>query len=460
MKRSLLLLFLTGCMLGPHYETPVVTLPKEYRHHVDLQNWWEQFEDENLNSLITNALESNYDLNIACEKVLEARYVYRVKETDLWPKIDVNGQVLRERFSQNLFDSPFLGPPQQNLFAVGFDASWEVDLFGKNRRATQAAFADVQAYQEAYRDVYLTTIAEVATTYVDIRAAEELIETTKRNIEATRDIVDLAASRYHAGLTSEMELNEASSLLDQTTSFLPQYEENLKASQYALAVLLGQQPDEIVKQRGSIPSARGKVPIGLPSDLLRRRPDVRKAERELAAATYLIGSAKAELFPQFALNAKYGFSSSIAHKWFRAESRGWNYGPNISWPFIDFGKIRANINVKTSQQKQAFDTFEQAVLNALKDVQTTLVSYYEEESRHESLASQEAFDRENVDLKKEKYLAGLINFSEYLEAEKVYFQSQVMQLKSKQTLMTNLIALYKAMGGEFDAVICDKDADR
>ncbi|NGX59048.1 MAG: Outer membrane protein OprM [Chlamydiae bacterium] len=472
MNRSIwiLFLFLAGCTLGPNHEVPEVCFPCHYEEApcqtdcVELATWWQQFDDPLLDEFIEEALSCNYDLQIALHKIEEVRALYKIDRSNLYPQIQGNMVGLRARRSENLGTDPietsespvelippdFSGPLIQYFFQAGFDASWELDFFGKNKRKAQAAYHDFEATQESALDVQITLLSDVARSYIDIRALQQEIETKEDQIERQKDLLELAKSRYDAGLTSYLDVTKAQAELDAQESSLPPLQEQLKQTIHGLAILLGKPPENFCVGEGLIPKARGLIPSDLPSDLLCRRPDIRRAERELAGATARIGVAKAELFPSFSLLGSFGTQSSVLDKLFIWPSRFWTIGPSMIWNLFTGGRLLAQIEVTNERQKQAILSYESAINDALKDVEDRLVGYFKEESRLESLEEQLSTTSLLRDLTFDQYLSGLISFDDVLDAEKDLFQTQQTMIQSQGTLMLQLVGLYKALGGGWE----------
>jgi len=457
---TLFLLFLTGCAVGPNYQTPQIALPTEYEtqaslseeEEVELRSWWTQFEDPQLNVFIHEAIAQNLDFKIALEKINQVRAQYQIKAAELAPKVDMTVEERRTRISQNLFDSTFLGPPLQNFYKVGFDASWEIDIFGKRRREKESAFYEYEAERENARDVYITLLSEVARHYIEIRSLKHQIHITKRQVFIQRELLDLTESLTEAGLSSEIDLQAIRATLEATRARLPPLETTLKETIHGLAVLLGKAPenfeDELTNE-APIPFSTQEIPVGLPSDLLRRRPDIRRAERQLAAATANVGSAIADLFPRFSLIGDFGFQSNSSARWLKAQSRTWSFGPNMDWPLFYFGRIRENIRTQNALQEQALLSYEQTILTALEDVENSLVGYYKEEERRSRLIQEVEAKHRIYELKRDLYLSGLADFQAFLQADQELLDAQNSLISSTETLSTNLVALYKALGGEW-----------
>lgn len=461
------LLFLSGCALGPDHETPTVWMPEEYQEapadqeEMCLSLWWEQFDDPVLGELIEEALGCNYDLLIALRKIEEFRALYKIDRSLLYPQIQANFVEARARRSENLSSdvieetgtaadvavTDFSGPLIQNFYQLGFDASWEIDLWGKNRRRAEAGYRDFEASQEDALDIQISLIADVAQTYIDIRSLQQQIEAKKEQIARFQELVDLAQVRYDAGLTSYLDVSQAKATLDTAEAGLPPFEEQLKQTIHGLAVLLGRPPEDIDVGEGYIPKARGIIPNELPSTLLCRRPDIRRADRELAAATSRIGVAIAELFPSFSLVGDFGFQSDMISKFLVWPSRFWTIGPSVVWNLFTGGKLIAQIKVRNERQKQAILGYEKTVVEALQEVEDRLVGYFKEEKRLESLEEKLSSNSLVRDLTFEQYTAGLIRFDQVLDAETDLFSAQEEMIASEGTLMVQLVGLYKAMGG-------------
>ncbi|MCB1109779.1 MAG: efflux transporter outer membrane subunit [Chlamydiia bacterium] len=458
--KYILLLILTGCAVGPNYDTPIVTLPENYGEpheeeqvdEVALKRWWTTFNDPLLDVFVHEALSQNYDLKIAVEKVNEVRALYQIEAAELYPKVDLTATEQRTRISQSLFDAPFMGPPYQNLYKVGFDASWEIDIFGKRRREKEAAYYEYEAEVNSARDVYITLLSELASTYIEIRAYQQRIALAKKDIFIQKELLTLAESRFEAGLDSEIEPQEIRFSLEETEAVLPELQTNYRHAIHRMAVLLGKPPQMLqndFEDVKAVPISTAAIPVGLPSDLLRRRPDIRQAERTLAAATANVGSAIADLFPRFSLLGSFGFESNRSNNWFKARSRSWSFGPNMQWPILYFGRIRANIRAQNAKQQQALLNYEQTILTSLEDVENALVSYYKEDERVDRFEKQVNSASRTYELTRDRYLSGLVDFSALLDADRARVDAENNLVDSTQALSTNLVALYKSLGGEW-----------
>lgn len=474
-------LFFAGCMVGPKYEAPKTVMPAEFEESkqgeastADLRSWWKQFNDPVLDNLIAEALEMNYDLRIVIEKIEQTRAQYRIERSYLWPEIDLNASVIRSRISNNLFprpDTPSTAAPSAggsfiptffDIFQAGFDAIWELDLFGKFRHQKNAARYTWEGQIEDARGVLISLVSEVAITYVNMRAVQKQIEITKRKIEADERELAITKDLFQVGLDNELQITSLISTIENDKAALPVLETSFKQSVYALAYLLGREPEGLLQhfqEVQPIPSSSDRVPVGLPSDLLRRRPDVRKAERQLASATEQIGSAVANLFPHLSLTGisfgggsagnQVGFEGYSLSKLFEWSSRTFSVGVNLNWNLLDFGRVRAQIDVQNSLQRQALLAYEQTVIGSLRDVESALVAYFEEQKRQDSFKQKVAADARTLEITADLFQIGLANEIQVLNARKQLLDSESSLISSEQSLTGDLISLYKALGGDW-----------
>jgi len=461
----------SGCLVGPNYRPPATTAPALWSEKLAggitakplaITTWWQTFNDPVLISLVGRAVQSNLDLRIAEARLREARASRDITAAGLWPSINSSGSYTRTHNSKYgpAAQSAAAGGSassfslQQDLFQVGFDASWEIDVFGGTRRAVEAADDSVGAVQENQRGVLVSLLAEVARNYVELRGAQRQIIITQDNIKTQQDTLELTRSRYNAGLTSEIDVLRQEAQLTSTQSQIPTLESSVKRSIHRLGTLLGKEPGALLQElskNAPIPGTPPEVPVGLPSDLLRRRPDVRSAERELAAATAQIGVAVADLFPRFSLTGFAGRQSEKFGDLSLGASKLWSVGPSIQWPIFQGGRIAANIKVQNARQEQALAIYEQAVLTSLEDVENALVDYTKEQIRYRSLAESVDANLRTVTLTNELYTRGLIDFLNVLDSQRSLYVSQFQLVQSQQNVTLNLVALYKALGGGWEA---------
>lgn len=456
---SLLILFLSSCSVGPKYTQPTIETAAHFINDpisggsIDLSKWWQQFNDEELSTLIKEGCLHNFDMRVSLERVFRARALYVQDRGDFFPTVDAVGAVKRERFSQELFDSPFLGPPVQSFYQLGFDASWEIDLFGKVKNSVAAAKAEIGSAQEDLRDTYITATAEIAKTYFEFRALQHQVFNVKKQIELFKTEASLQEELYASGYINRAQLETTFGALATLRSELPVLEKDLNQSLYALAILVGKRPDELLyllNTSSPLPSVKDPIPTMLPSELLQRRPDVRQAERNLAAATARIGVAVADLFPRVSLTGSFHQESSESSELFNTQAKAWNIGPSVRWPVLTFGRVRANIKVKTFEQKEAMDLYEKAVFSALQDVESSLTGYQNAEQTAAFQAQAVLAIEQKLSLINAQYDAGYISYIELLEIRRSSLGEERKLLEAVQRKLTGLVTLYKALGGDWE----------
>ena len=450
--------------VGPDYQPPKVSSPSQWdetlaggetNSNASVAGWWKNFHDSELDSLINRAASSNLDLRIAQARVREARAEYGIAAGNLWPIINADGSYARQRQSPN---QPLLIPSVpvplvDNDYQAGFDASWEIDIFGGQRRTVEAAKAQVAAAEFGQRDVLVSLLGEVARNYVEARGYQRRLEITRANIRAQEQVLALTQNQFTNGLANNLDVQQAATLLATTRAQVPTLETALQMSIHRLGVLLGQQPGALQNElsiAAPIPAAPPTVPVGLPSDLLLRRPDVAQTERQLAAATANIGVAKADLFPKFYLTGIAGFQGVSAADWFDAGSRFWSLGPTVQWNIFDAGRIRSNIKVQNARQQEALASYEKTTLSAFEDVENGLTAYAKEQVRRRALEDAVKSSQESLRLSKQLYANGLSDFINVLDAERSLYQAQDDLVQSDTTVSTDLISLYKALGGGWE----------
>ena len=470
-------LLICGCTVGPDYRAPESQAPDEWGA-LDLMGattqpsvvnakappvlaWWTTFEDPTLNSLIDQAVRSNLDLRRAQARVREARAQRGVIAAGLYPNVDV---AARYSYQRNSFGGipiagatggtagggPSGGGQEFDLFDVGFDAGWEIDVFGGVRRSVEAAEADIAAAVEDRRDVLVSLLSEVAREYTELRSFQRQLEIARQNLDTQRRTLDLTRTLLQGGRATDLDVARAEAQVSRTASSIPTLESSARQSMHRLSVLLGRQPLALARELSqvvAIPKPPAQVPVGVPSELLRRRPDIRRAERQLAAASARIGAATADLFPKFSLTGSLGLQSGEFKSLADYESRFWSIGPSVSWPVFDAGRIRSNIEVQNAREEQAALGYEQAVLSAFQDVEDALVSYTKEQARRATLTDGARANQRAVELANDLYQAGRADFLSVLQAQRDLFESQDAVVQSERAVSANLIALYKALGG-------------
>ena len=460
MKRLLIaaLGLAAGCAVGPDYERPKTEVPAAWGEQADttsadLSRWWTVFNDESLNALIERAVKSNHDLRIAAGRVNEARAQLGVAMGALLPEVNLGASHFHSRISPNAQPFP-VTEVYQSHYRAGFDASWEIDIFGGAQRGYEAATADYESWIENRRGVLIILLGDVARNYVGLRGNQLLIEVLRQNVASARDTVEITKARLAAGVATSLDVSRAEALRAAAEAALPNVEAALKQTIHRLSVLVGTAPETLTAELLAprpIPAAPPRVIVGLPSELLLRRPDVRQAERRLATATAAIGVATAELYPRISLTGAFGLDSLGSADFLKWESRAWSLGPSIRWPIFSGGRIRAQIAVQDAQQEQALASYEKSILVALEDVENALVAYLREGDRRRSLEEAASENRKAVALADDLYRKGLKSFIDVLDAQRALYATQTELARSVADVTLNLVSLYKALGGGWES---------
>lgn len=459
---------LAACAVGPDYRPSAPKAPAAWVSQGSdgltdkastPASWWASFNDSELDSLIERAVKSNLDLRVAEARLRQARAVRGGSAADLWPAFSADASADRAKQSEH---QPLIGslplPPsfpfEYSVYQAGFDASWEIDVFGGKRRALEASTADWQAAIEARNDALVSLLAEVARNYVELRGTQQRLSIARRNLKLQEEELDLTRARLQGGIATDLDVTRSAALRDGVQAAIPPLETEQRAAIYALAVLLAKQPGELLDELSppaALPVAPPVIPIGLPSELLRRRPDVRRAERQLAAETARIGVAKSEWFPKFSLTGDIGDESTKTSNWFDAGSRFWSIGPSLQWNVFDFGRVRAQVRAQTAVQEAALANYQKAVLVSLQEAENAVTGYAQEQNRHRALAASLAENRRSLELAESLYDHGRVNFLDVLDARRALYEADDQLAVSDQGIALDLIALYKAMGGGWEA---------
>ena len=448
-------LVLAGCMVGPDYKAQEPNAPAGWTGQAGLKNaaspeeillqWWTQFNDPNMTSLIERAMKSNLDLRTAQERIRQARATSGVVDAAFWPTADVTAAQSRTRTG---------GPPvtKRNLFQTGLDAAWELDIFGGTRRNIESAQADVLAAVEDRRNVLVTLTSEVALNYVQLRGFQQEIIIAQNNLKAQQESASVVRKRYEGGFVSALDVANADAQVATTLSQIPVLETSEQQTIYNISVLLGQEPASLLEElspASSIPVTPPEVPTGLPSEMLRRRPDIRAAEARIHSATAKIGVATADLFPKFNLAGSITIQADrpSALRW---GNRSWSIGPSADWQIFAAGRVWSNIEVQKSLQQQAFLNYKKTVLTAIQDVENALIAYAKEHQRNIALVDAVTANRKAVELSTKLYTEGQTEFLSVLDAHRSLYSSEDALVQSTRNLSTDLISLYKALGGGWD----------
>lgn len=479
MKRLLfpiLFLMMSGCKVGPNYSPPDTFVPEYFIENQacnqtpfsdeDFFHWWEVvFKDPVLDELLEETLLSNFDIRIALEKIYQARANYWVQFTSILPDFESDFQATRFRTSESFATTTPLLPPIKDFFQIGIDAIWQIDIFGKFRRSATSAYDTWEATIEDERGVRITVLSEVATIYVAIRYYQTKVDLAQQLVEFDNDLVAMAEESFLAGLANESAVVSALSTLETDKATLNVLQTGLKQNIFSLAVLLGRLPEDLVDDfsiPGPLPIACSEIPETLPSDLLRRRPDIAGAERRLAAQTEQIGVAVADLFPSvsligssssFAANplqgANIGYSTDKFSRLFRHQSLIWGIGTLITWPVFDFGKRYADVQVQEFLANQDYLTYQKTVVTAFQEVEIALATYFNDEERVAHFTKQEELNKRNLDLIADQYQAGLASYIQVLQAKEQWLIAANLLVDSQQALDNDIIAIYRVLGGSW-----------
>ncbi len=452
-------LLLCGCAVGPTYQPPELALPERFVNapgvtaagtsSVELSSWWKVFNDPLLESLIDRAVAGNLDLKIAAARVREARAARRFALAGFFPQADVEGAFSRSKASENAFS--FRDSSQEeDMYNSSLGTAWELDLFGRIRRDVEAVRADRDAAIEAERGVLVALLSDVASEYVEVRTLQERLRVTRANARAQAETLGLVRKRFDAGLSSELDVSRALALERATSANVPVIELQEQKALHRLAVLLGAEPAALygeLSQRTAIPVPAPIVAQHVPSEVVRQRPDVRQAERELAAFTARIGVATGDLFPRFSFLASIGFSSEKGSDHFEKASLTSSWGPAFSWPILSWGKIQANIDAADARTDQALQRYKLTVLVALREVEDAFVAYDKTKLEAMTLGESAQANRRAVELSNDLYQQGVSDFLDVLESQRNLFVAEEAQMAAQGRATQSLIALYRALGG-------------
>jgi outer membrane protein, multidrug efflux system len=475
---ALLIACVAACKVGPNFVPPNEPTPKEYAESAPPANadappdtaWWSQFHDAQLDRLEDQAIAGNLGLKVAYLRILEARVQVQAARAQGLPDLNGSASYTREQLGlagivksqgqalgsaspavQNLITS--LEKPI-NLYQLGFDASWEVDLFGKVRRSVEAADAQSKQAVESKNDLLVSLEAEIAQSYFQLRAGQVLRQMTLGLIADQRDVVELTSSRQRHGLGSEADVQTARAQLASLEAQLPQYEQSIASSRHALAVLCGQMPEAFDAALGTaseLPALPQMVPVGIPATLARRRPDIRGSEEALHAATAQVGVSVASLFPQLSLTGSLGLRNTDTRYLFDWASKFYSAGPSISVPIFNGGALMASVRLSRAEAAAAALSYRSTVLNALQEVEDGLNSLRQDAERSGSLNTTVAADQRALDINLDAYRHGLVTYVTVLTLQLQTVQARQQLAQAALTQIIDLIKLYKALGGGWQA---------
>ena len=452
---------LQGCMVGPDYRTPDPVLPDRWQaarskdlglkpiSQSQLKDWWKTFDDPLLDQLIARAQQGNLDLKMAFTRIEQARAERLANRADLFPKVGALAIPAH-------FDNLIPGSGQRgsaggtNFFLAGFDALWEVDVFGRLRRKLEAASAVTEGAQEDYREAWVMVTSEVARTYTEYRNFQHQIRITTANLESQRHTLKLTEQLYQEGVGTRYDVARAKAQTETTSAMLPAINGQLIAAQHRLELLIGEKPGALQVKLSApqkLPQTATRNLLTRPADTLRYRPDIRGAEKDLEAATATQGAAFAELFPKISIAAFAGLQNSDLENLFRSSAFSWASGSAIMQPIFNFGRIRAGIDLADARQKEAYLHYEKTVLEALGEAETAMTRFLQEEERRQQLKGAIKDLRESHRLAELRYREGISTFLDVLDAERILYQEELSLAQSEAQATIYQIALYKALGG-------------
>lgn len=459
-----LALCLAGCSVGPDYRKPDAALPQNWQsskaatvadENAIEQNWWKNFHDPILDQLVATASAGNFDLKIAEARIAGARATRAVAASTLLPQGDAtvsgNRQANRLAFP-DASSSPFgtlLSKPF-NTYQTGFDASWELDLFGGHRRDVESAEAQMEAQEASRDDILVSLLAEAARTYMDIRQYQGQLALAEETITSDDSSAGIARQRYKVGDTSEVDVSQAEAQLQQAQAQLPYYRNLLAQAEYSMDVLLGAQPGAthaLTAQPAPVPVSDKQFVLAAPAAVIANRPDIRVSERKLAAATAQQGVAVAQFFPDISLSGFIGLLNTNAGNLFQASSKSWMVGGNVLWPILSYGKLSANLDAANAQQQEAMATYQKTMISALSDVERSITAYTEQENFRAALAQAVRDNQRTNGIAHQRYKEGLTSFLEVLDAERSLYASQSQLAQAEAQTAQDLIAVYKSLGG-------------
>ena len=465
----LVLLLLPGCAeVGPNFRQPEATVssawleagdPRVKTGPAETKNWWQTFNDPNLNRLMARAFQENLPLRIAGVRVLEARAQLGIAVGGLYPQSQqAFGSIQYNRLSDGAPTSALSGSITYWQSEIGLMAGWEIDFWGKFRRAIESADAGLGAVVADYDDILVSLTADVANDYILIRTLEKRLGIAAQNVETQREGLKIAEARYQYGTTSQLDVEQAKSVLNNTLASIPVLNTQLQQAKNALSVLLGLPPgdlSEFLAGPEDIPVSPPEIVVGIPHDLLRRRPDIRRAEWQAAAQSAQIGVAKADLYPAFSLNGIFGFLSSdfgnaSLGDMFRWGNRTFQIGPSFQWNIFNYGRISNNVRVQDARFQQLLIAYQNAVLKAQQEVEDALVAFLKAQERIEFLGKSAAAARKSLDLSVLQYREGTKDFTTVLIAQQTLLNEQDNLAAALGAISSNLVGVYRALGGGWE----------
>ena len=454
-----MVLGLNGCMLGPDYELPESAVNSDWVEaesenikttKEDAVEWWKTFNDPLLDALIEEAYQENLTLQMAGVMVMQAVAQRGIAFGEIFPQTqNLNGAYSRDKFSEN----PTPPNRYQSTWGLGFDTTWELDIWGKFRRGIESADADLEASLATYDNVMVMLISEVAATYTQIRTLQVRIKIAAENVKIQEESLTLAESRFKNGATSELDVAQAKSALNETRSSVPVLQTQLSQSIYRLNLLFSKPPANLLKRLGEaavIPFASKEVAIGIPADLLRRRPDIRLAERQAAAQSALVGVAETQLYPSFFLSGSLGLQSDTASDLFSINSWTGSLMPGFSWPILNYGRLKNNVRVQDAAFQEAILNYQNTVLVATNEVESSLAGFLGTQKQVKYLKASTQSAKRSLTLSMIRYREGSSTFTRVLNSQTQLRRVQESLANAKGQVALNLISTYKALGGGWE----------
>jgi outer membrane protein, multidrug efflux system len=455
---------LSGCAVGPDYRAPIADVPARWSSDqtrqapgpAHLSHWWSRLNDPLLDALIDEATASNLDVATSKAKIREARYSLQQTTAGLFPSVTGSGSATRNKSSTSSNDTIGTSGDPYNQFQAGFDSSWELDLFGGTRRGVEAATRNIEASEDDLQATLVTLVGDVASYYVDARGYQARIALARRTAASQRETAALTRTKFEAGSASAVDAAKAIAQASSTEANVPSYEAAYAADVHRLGILLGREPLALTRalaRTAPIPKPRMPLPKGIPADILLTRPDVRAAERRLAQATAKIGQAEAALYPSVSLTGSVSTSALKLSDLAKYSSVSWSFGPSVSVPIFDAGKLRAAVGVSQAQRDQHHVAFRSAVLTALEDVENAIVSLNSERTRTRQLTDAATNYREAARLSRSLFQNGSSSFLDVLDSERSLYSSEDSLLQSRVAVAKDYVTLAKALGGGWDGAI-------
>ena len=455
-----------GCMVGPNYKPPSTKMPAAYREATTRPTtepavapaagpteirWWRRFGDPQLSNLVEKSMVANYSVAAAQARLREARAARQVAQSLLWPQVSVGASALRFHAPDSVISVP--GPLEDGLFQLGFDAVWSVDVFGGIRRGVEAASANEQAANADRRGVVLMVAAETARAYLEIRGTQRQLQIAFTTLGEERQTLNVTEDRHRNGLASNLEVLRARTEVESTAAQIPPLQQAIRQYIHVISTLLGLEPTALAAElepQAPLPSVSGDIAVGIPSDLLRRRPDIQFAERQLAASTAGVGVATALMFPQVVLGGSGGLASRDTNTLFNSGSKYYVAGPFVNWTVFDAGRRKAGVKFAEAQVDAAKAAYQDTVLRAFREVESSLVAVDRAQEQVSDLRRLAASARESAAIARGDYERGILDQLTVLDAQRQSDRAEMLLAQGQVSVVVDLVALYKSLGGGWE----------